>query len=98
MARDKYAATLEALGCICRALLALGQETCCGPQERSSVEVKRRSKRSFQSTPRASVDSCCATGANASTCTTRMRPRSEKGRHNASPKAKSDVCMNGCCG
>jgi heavy metal translocating P-type ATPase len=97
MARDKYAATLEALGCICRALLALGQESCCSPQERSSVEKKRRSKRSFQSTPRASVDSCSATGANAGTCTTGMRTRSEKGRHNASPKAKSSVCMKACC-
>jgi hypothetical protein len=28
-ARNQYLSKLEALGCICRALLALGQESCC---------------------------------------------------------------------
>ncbi|KAL2808225.1 E1-E2 ATPase-domain-containing protein [Aspergillus granulosus] len=39
--RAKYAATLEALGCICRALLALGQESCCPPQKVSPLSKRR---------------------------------------------------------
>ncbi|EQB57979.1 copper-translocating P-type ATPase [Colletotrichum gloeosporioides Cg-14] len=31
--RETYQAKLEALGCICRALLALGQESCCAPRD-----------------------------------------------------------------
>ncbi|KAE8406855.1 E1-E2 ATPase-domain-containing protein, partial [Aspergillus pseudonomiae] len=50
-ARTKYMATLEALGCICRALIALGQESCCVPPGRSSLGQSRRS-----------IDSCCAWG------------------------------------
>ncbi|KAK9368310.1 copper-translocating P-type ATPase [Lipomyces kononenkoae] len=58
--RMKYAATLEALGCICRALLALGQDSCCGPQRRSILDKNGGSKRSSLSMLRTSVDSCCA--------------------------------------
>ncbi|KAK0712068.1 E1-E2 ATPase-domain-containing protein [Lasiosphaeris hirsuta] len=43
--RAAYSATLDALGCICRALLALGQESCCAPKERSSIDRKRGSRR-----------------------------------------------------
>ncbi|KNG87447.1 putative copper-transporting ATPase [Aspergillus nomiae NRRL 13137] len=46
-ARTKYLATLEALGCICRALIALGQESCCVPLARSSLGQNRRSTDSF---------------------------------------------------
>ncbi|KAF5520092.1 P-type cation-transporting ATPase [Colletotrichum aenigma] len=34
--RETYQAKLEALGCICRALLALGQESCCAPRDLGS--------------------------------------------------------------
>ncbi|KAB8275370.1 E1-E2 ATPase-domain-containing protein [Aspergillus minisclerotigenes] len=47
-ARTRYLARLEALGCICRALIALGQESCCAPPRRSSLGKNRRS-----------ADSCC---------------------------------------
>ncbi|KAB8219544.1 E1-E2 ATPase-domain-containing protein [Aspergillus novoparasiticus] len=50
-ARTRYLARLEALGCICRALIALGQESCCTPPRRSSLGKDRRS-----------TDSCCAGG------------------------------------
>lgn len=40
--REKYAAKLQALGCLCRALLALGQESCCAQPQKSSLERKRR--------------------------------------------------------
>lgn len=39
---EKYAAKLEALGCLCRALLALGQESCCVRPQKSSLERKHR--------------------------------------------------------
>lgn len=97
--RDNHAATLEALGCICRALLALGQQSCCELQQRSSVERKRCSKRrSFQSVQRTSVDSCCSTDASTSTFAAKTRPRSKKGCHNTNPKAKGDACLKGSCG
>ncbi|KAF4933962.1 P-type cation-transporting ATPase [Colletotrichum fructicola] len=35
--RETYQARLEALGCICRALLALGQESCCAPRDQHVV-------------------------------------------------------------
>src|SRR6266516_989740 len=38
-ARERYASTLEALGCICKALLALNLETCCTPK-RSPFEMR----------------------------------------------------------
>ncbi|KAL2826438.1 E1-E2 ATPase-domain-containing protein [Aspergillus cavernicola] len=85
-ARIKYATTLEALGCICRALLALGQESCCAPPRRSSYE-KRRSTESSRSMLRASVDSCCE----------KTGPLSEK-RRSGSPKKRGGVCSSGCCG
>ncbi|KAI4255232.1 MAG: hypothetical protein LQ352_002676 [Teloschistes flavicans] len=43
--REKYAAKLAALDCICRALIALGQESCCITQEQPSPR-KRRDVRS----------------------------------------------------
>ncbi|KAL4913875.1 E1-E2 ATPase-domain-containing protein [Aspergillus aurantiobrunneus] len=57
-ARLKYAARLDALGCICRTLLALGQESCCAPAGRPSVSQKRRSTDSVRSMLRPSLDSC----------------------------------------
>ncbi|RDA86596.1 hypothetical protein CP532_5978 [Ophiocordyceps camponoti-leonardi (nom. inval.)] len=53
-ARERYGTTLEALGCICRALLALGQESCC---RTSSLKGKSGVKPTS-----ASAESCCASG------------------------------------
>ncbi|KAK9238057.1 copper-translocating P-type ATPase [Lipomyces kononenkoae] len=97
--RMKYAATLEALGCICRALLALGQESCCRPQKRSSLDRKRCAKRSSQPTLRASVDSRCG-DANATTSSFAAVRRSLSEncyRRNASPKTTAGACLNYCC-
>lgn len=96
--RQKYAAKLEALGCLCRALLAMGQESCCPPPKRSSLERKRCSKRS-SSTTRRSVDSCCATGA-ATRSSPTMRARA-KGKLCAKDQAKKppkdDCADKDCC-
>ncbi|KAK0717484.1 E1-E2 ATPase-domain-containing protein [Lasiosphaeria miniovina] len=113
--RDAYAATLEALGCICRALYALGQESCCLPKERSSADRKRGgSKRiSSRSTPRPSVDSCCAapTGSCPSAETSRVvgkagcsglprRTRSSCSggcRGDTRPLSAANTCADACC-
>ncbi|KAK3369685.1 copper-translocating P-type ATPase [Lasiosphaeria ovina] len=97
--RDAYAATLEALGCICRALYALGQESCCLPKERSSADRKRGgSKRiSSRSTQRSSVDSCCA--APARSCPSAETPRVvEKAGRSGLPGGTRSSCSGGCCG
>lgn len=86
---------MEALGCICCALLALGQESCYGPRERLSAERKRDSK--LTSLPRTSVDSCRATGASTGEFSAKAQPSSKKRRRNASLKANGDVCFKGCC-
>ncbi|KAB8230335.1 cation-transporting P-type ATPase PCA1 [Aspergillus alliaceus] len=67
-ARAKYAAKLEALGCICRALIALGQESCCVPSRRSSLGKERRS-----------TDSRCAGGSTGSErrCSASLKSREE---------------------
>ncbi|KAM7194812.1 copper-translocating P-type ATPase [Rhypophila sp. PSN 637] len=95
--RDTYASTMEALGCICRALLALGQESCCVKKERSSVD--RRRSRSFKRTSspalsRKSVDSCGGSTTASLTETislsgkTRFRHSHKHGGHKATPKSR----------
>ncbi|ROW00724.1 hypothetical protein VSDG_03321 [Cytospora chrysosperma] len=86
--REKYAAKLEALGCLCRVLLAMGQESCCPPQPRSSLERKSCSRRST-SVSRRSVDSSFG------------RRAGGKGKgccaKNKKATAQKDVCAKGCC-
>lgn len=96
--RHKYAAKLEALGCLCRALLAMGQESCCPPPKRSSLERKRCSKRS-SSTTRRSVDSCCATGAaTRSSLTMRARGKGTSCAQDSGKKPQKDDCSGkDCC-
>lgn len=96
--RQKYAAKLEALGCLCRALLAMGQDSCCPPPKRSSLERKRCSKRS-SSTTRRSVDSCCATGAAArSSLTMRSRAKGKSCAQDLGKKPQKDDCSGkDCC-
>ncbi|OQD78754.1 hypothetical protein PENANT_c084G05141 [Penicillium antarcticum] len=61
-ARDRYGTTLQALGCICRALIALGQESCCETRIKATVERKKSPKRRpTTSLARLSLDSCYAT-------------------------------------
>ncbi|KZL64818.1 copper-translocating P-type ATPase [Colletotrichum tofieldiae] len=91
--RQTYQAKLEALGCICRALLALGQESCCAPRERSVQ--KRSSIKSSGS--RVSVDSCCATAVAPTACGSNRRTRKKKGSPSVSYEARGDDCADGCC-
>ncbi|KAI0021209.1 heavy metal translocatin [Xylariomycetidae sp. FL0641] len=100
--REKYATRLEAIGCLCRALIALGQESCCPPRPLSSVERKRGSKKApkgaccskkFRSKPQPIKDSSQSlsqgcSGGQDSCC--RASADSER--------PKSPACAKGCCG
>ncbi|CRG87654.1 Cu2+-exporting ATPase [Talaromyces islandicus] len=60
-ALDRYGATLQALGCICRTLIALGQEACCELRERPVLDKKQCSSSrssSSRSLNRTSLDLC----------------------------------------
>ncbi|KAL6235020.1 hypothetical protein BDW75DRAFT_210835 [Aspergillus navahoensis] len=82
-ARVKYAGRLEALGCICRALIALGQESCCAPWRSSS---RANDRRSTESVIRASHNRHREEG----------RKGLEK-RRSAGLMEKGDSCSSGCC-
>ncbi|TDZ35605.1 P-type cation-transporting ATPase [Colletotrichum spinosum] len=95
--RETYQAKLDALGCICRALLALGQESCCPPRPRSSIERKRSSVKSTRSL--ISVDACCA-APKTSKAANSPKKHSRKGKscQAASSAAEGrDGCADGCC-
>ncbi|KAF2837487.1 heavy metal translocatin [Patellaria atrata CBS 101060] len=47
--RSQYQSSLDAFGCLCRALLAHGLETCCSSLPRGSTELLRRTSKSFTS-------------------------------------------------
>ncbi|KAI0369779.1 heavy metal translocatin [Pilatotrama ljubarskyi] len=70
IARSRYNDTLAAFGCVCKALLARGFNTCCGhplggkstARSTSSKQKARlvpRSRTSGESSRRSSIDSCC---------------------------------------
>lgn len=88
--REKYAAKLQALGCLCRALLALGQESCCPPPQRSSFHRKRYSKKSSSALTQ-SVNSCCTSGLSRNTCLENVRAWS-KGKECVQHPAHMDDC------
>lgn len=98
---------LEALGCICRALIALGQESCCTPQRRSFAgSVRRLSKEtSSSSRSRGSADSCCAPGrADTGCCSSKKVSKLKDKRKTVAddrirPKTPSVAgsCADSCC-
>lgn len=98
--RQQYAAKLEALGCICRALLALGQESCCEPRKRPSLTAPRCSRRSSkQSLDKVSIDSCCASGSSSRPSPARARERLQndgKGCCGSKPNEKK-AAVDSCC-
>ncbi|KAJ2904700.1 copper-translocating P-type ATPase [Zalerion maritima] len=96
--RAKYGDTLEALGCICRALLALGQESCCISKEPAAIDRKACSKRRSLGlvSSGSSVDSCCATGVDLCGGGA-IKPRTASNKA-LSSQAKAGSCAQGCCG
>ncbi|KAF5559756.1 Cu2+-exporting ATPase [Fusarium phyllophilum] len=100
-ALDRYGATLKALGCICRALISLGQESCCETKGRS-VSTKQCSKNSSsRSLIRTSTDSCCSTGSVTKDKAAENRLRLRKGSSESARSAKQlsvkESCTKSCC-
>ncbi|XXG98119.1 hypothetical protein Hte_004439 [Hypoxylon texense] len=83
--RERYETRLAALGCLCRALIALGQESCCASSEVSSVERKRGPKKNLRSKSREKPTTTC---------------NNPKGARKSSDSAfrRSKSCKKGCCG
>ncbi|KAM6521416.1 hypothetical protein FSOLCH5_006172 [Fusarium solani] len=99
-ALDRYGATLQALGCLCRALIALGQESCCETRDRPSVGAKSCSKKSStRSLIRTSVDSCCSTGTvtKDQAAQNRLRLRKSSDSCKSVKKSPMGACAGSCC-
>ncbi|KAF5534222.1 Cu2+-exporting ATPase [Fusarium mexicanum] len=100
-ALDRYGATLKALGCICRALIALGQESCCETKSRSLVTKQCSKKSSSRSLIHTSTDSCCSTGSATKEKAAENRLRLRKGSNESARSAKQpsvkDSCTKSCC-
>ncbi|KAI8963339.1 heavy metal translocatin [Daldinia sp. FL1419] len=91
--REKYEIRLSALGCLCRALVALGQESCCTTREISSEERKRGPKRTARPKSQEKQASTCQPKARGNCCSMPLERKSStsKIRDGAS-------CKKGCCG
>ncbi|KIL93765.1 cu2+-exporting atpase [Fusarium avenaceum] len=100
-ALDRYGATLQALGCICRALIALGQETCCEIRERHSLDGKQCSKKSSaRSLLRTSLDSYSSSGSGTQYHAAQNRLRQRKGSSESVKSIKKPstiACADSCC-
>ncbi|EEU40720.1 uncharacterized protein NECHADRAFT_33309 [Fusarium vanettenii 77-13-4] len=99
-ALDRYGATLQALGCLCRALIALGQESCCETRDRPSVGTKSCPKKSStRSLIRTSVDSCCSTGSvtKDQAAQNRLRLRKSSDSCKSVKKSQLGACAGSCC-
>ncbi|KAI1214146.1 heavy metal translocatin [Annulohypoxylon truncatum] len=90
--RERYETRLAALGCLCRALVALGQESCCATSELSSEERKRGPKRSVRRRSQEKIASACSSKP-AGCCS---KPPERKPSPSGSQRSKS--CKKGCCG
>lgn len=96
----QYASRLEALGCICRALLALGKESCCEPQRRSSERARGCMKRgSRESLGKFSMASSSASSvlAKEKTCRKKARQRKSCDSFGSVVKAKPACAGDSCC-
>ncbi|KAF4451798.1 putative P-type ATPase [Fusarium austroafricanum] len=101
-ALDRYGATLQTLGCICRALIALGLETCCETRDRPAIADKQCSKKSSsRSLLRTSTDSCSNTGSvtkeKAAENRLRLRKSSDDSVKSAKQPSVKESCAKSCC-
>ncbi|KAK7217347.1 hypothetical protein V2G26_005350 [Clonostachys chloroleuca] len=100
-ALDRYGATLRALGCLCRTLIALGQETCCEIRERHSLDGNQLSKKSSAGSVRTSLDSGHTSGSVTKNQAAENRLRFRKGFKESAQSAKEstveDACGGFCC-
>ncbi|ETS86331.1 hypothetical protein PFICI_00159 [Pestalotiopsis fici W106-1] len=98
--RSRFAARLEALECICSALIALGQASCCVSTPRSSLDKNRASR----AQRRVFDDSCCSpSAATGSQCYGKKSPEKRRPRStDISLKSAKDLgtrssCADACC-
>ncbi|KAM0449741.1 hypothetical protein ACHAO4_007406 [Trichoderma viride] len=100
---DRYGATLRTLGCICRALIALGQETCCNVPERRSPGAEKCSKdASGRELLRTSLDDCRSSDSVTRDQAARNRLRLRKGAGESAifikpAKEAFTDCASSCC-
>lgn len=92
-AKKKYQSRLEALGCICRALIALGQESCCSPARPLSLHWELSSSRSSVKSCTSS-DSCCASKKPIPSSVRELADKEASLRTDA----KRLACNDTCCG
>lgn len=99
--REKYAERLEALGCICRALLAMGKESCCSPAKQSA-SINRKAGKSLVakgSGQQKSSDTCCTTArARPDTSCLKRKSRQDPACSSASERETQSGCAEICCG
>ncbi|EKV11060.1 Copper-transporting ATPase, putative [Penicillium digitatum] len=98
--REQYATKLMALGCVCRALLALGKESCCEPRKRSSLDKGQFSERPLrQSFPWISVESLRKVGTSTSRSPLRSTDHGETYKHKCGVKksASQGCATKSCC-
>ncbi|KAI9062670.1 heavy metal translocatin [Trametes sanguinea] len=113
IARSRYNDTLAAFGCVCKALLARGLNSCCTTSlgrhgkaaarptsSRQSVRLVHRGHTSCESSRRSSVDSCCGKG-ECSKPALSLRSLSYRGHVDtqsvASEKGRSCESLDSCC-
>ncbi|KAI1807583.1 heavy metal translocatin [Daldinia bambusicola] len=93
--REKYEIRLAAIGCLCRALISLGQESCCTAREISSEERKRGPKRTTRPKSPKSQEK------QTSTCTSKVVVgccSKSPERKSSTPKTQAGTsCNKGCC-
>lgn len=106
---SRYKARLDAIGCICRALIALGEESCCTGRDASSKSRTRRSVGSASS--RSSLSSTRSGGSDKRRGGTKKAVSSKRGCAKAccdapGPRKKAaksscgqdeKACGTGCC-
>lgn len=81
--RRQYLASLEALGCICRALLARNLESCCN--QTATLRRRRAGRPSTSSSSQKRESSGCRSGTS--------KPR----KASRSPRRKDNACGDSCC-
>ncbi|KAI0110130.1 heavy metal translocatin [Daldinia grandis] len=90
--REKYEIRLAALGCLCRALVALGQESCCMARDVSSEERKRGPKRTARPKSQEKQAPTCKSKA-VGNC----RSKSPVRKPSTSKTRGGTSCDKGCC-
>ncbi|KAI0831947.1 heavy metal translocatin [Trametes gibbosa] len=112
IARSRYNDTLAAFGCVCKALLARGLNSCCSTpirgkavarsiSSRQSSRLVSRTRPSDESSRRSSVDSCCGKGdcgkRPVSVRTLSYRAPAAEEKSIRSTASKSCASVDSCC-